>query len=74
MEKSLRLLSELPSLLGRAASRVVLAAAFFGVVTPIGLVMRLFGRDFLARKRASKPSYWEPKPAPAGVRSYFRQF
>ena len=48
---------------------------FFGLFTPIGLVFRLIGRDPLQRaRRAGVESYWAPKPAPADVRSYFKQF
>jgi Saxitoxin biosynthesis operon protein SxtJ len=37
-------------LLGWINSRVVLAGLFYVVVTPMGLVMRLMGRDPMARK------------------------
>ena len=62
--------------LGFVMSNVILTLFFFAVVTPIGLLARLFGKDFLARKWDEQaPTYWIPfareaKPA----NSYERQF
>src|SRR5437773_822447 len=51
---------------GWLVSRVVLAVVFYGLFTPVGLLLRALGRDVLAlRRRADRVSYWEPKPAPA---------
>ena len=48
---------------------------FYGLFTPIGLVFRLIGRDPLQRaRRPGSESYWTPKPAPADLRRYFKQF
>lgn len=62
--------------LGFIMARVVLALFFFLVVTPIGLVARLFGKDFLRLKLdKSASSYWihrEPKATTAA--DYERQF
>jgi hypothetical protein len=61
--------------LGWTISRIVLAAAFYGVFTPVGLVFKALGRDPLARRsQPGKESYWAPKPMPADARSYLRQF
>ena len=61
--------------IGWTVSRLLLAALYFGVVTPIGVMLRLIGRDPLQlRRRAEVESYWTEKPAPADVRRYFRQF
>jgi hypothetical protein len=60
---------------GWVLARVVLAVVFYGLFTPLALVFRLAGRDALALRRPSdRASYWEPKPPPAGARSYLRQF
>ena len=61
--------------IGWAVSRVLLATLFYGVVTPMGMAFRLSGRDalYLARQ-PGRATYWMPKPAPADLRSYFRQF
>ena len=46
-------------LLGSIVSPIVMGAVFFIVVTPIGLIMRLLGKDLL-RINKSKPisTYW----------------
>jgi hypothetical protein len=61
--------------LGWATSRLLLAALYYGVFTPLGLLLRLLGRDAL-RLRAcpQQASYWAEKPAPQDVSRYFRQF
>jgi polyferredoxin len=41
-------------------TRIILAVVFFGIVTPIGVVKRLFGWDPLNRRAARGESYWQP--------------
>jgi hypothetical protein len=61
--------------LGWAASRLLLAALYYGVFTPLGLLLRLLGRDPLRlRPSPQQASYWTAKPAPPDVSRYFRQF
>ena len=61
--------------IGWTVSQVLLAVLFFGLFTPIGLVFKLFGRDPLERtRRPDRKTYWTPKPAPADLRRYFKQF
>jgi hypothetical protein len=61
--------------IGWLVSRLVLALLFFAVFTPVALAFGLLGRDALTRSlRPDRASYWDPKPAPAGPSSYFRQF
>jgi hypothetical protein len=61
--------------IGWTVSQIMLAAMFFGLFTPIGLVFRLMNRDPLhRRRRADLQSYWVPKPASPDLRSYFKQF
>jgi len=61
-------------------SHVLLAAIFFLVIVPVGIVLRLAGRDPLERKfDRSAASYWKPRDAGPDARStdparYFRQF
>jgi hypothetical protein len=67
--------------IGFVVSWVALAALYFLVLTPLGLVMRLAGRDSLRLKvderdaRASTGSYWTERPG-RGTDSAraFRQF
>ncbi|HEV7682697.1 MAG TPA: SxtJ family membrane protein [Pyrinomonadaceae bacterium] len=42
------------------STRIILAAVFFLVVTPIGVVKRLSGWDPLSRRSAGGTSYWRP--------------
>jgi hypothetical protein len=52
----------LANLMGAAGSYLVLTLTFFLVFTPMGLVMRLFGRDPLHRRiDPTKESYWIPR-------------
>ena len=37
---------------------IVLVVVYFGVFTPTGLFLRLFGRDFLQLNLSKKSSYW----------------
>ncbi|MFO1305248.1 MAG: SxtJ family membrane protein [Burkholderiales bacterium] len=63
-------------LLGKIVSPIALGILFYGVLTPIGLLARLAGKDFLNLKGDAKASsYWikrEPPGPPPG--SMDRQF
>ena len=48
-------------LLGKIVSPVIMGIIFFLVVTPIGIFMRLLGKDLLNLKFNSKKSYWIEK-------------
>lgn len=50
--------------LGWINTRVILGLFFYLILTPIGLVMRLFGRDPMHRKLdRSASTYWVRRPA-----------
>ena len=51
-------------LLGKIVSPFVMGIIFFLVVTPIGLIMRLFRKDVLNLKYNEKKSYWIEKKGP----------
>ena len=60
---------------GWTVSRVLLAAVFYGLFTPLGVVFRLIGRDRLQRApRPDRATYWTSKAQPTEMRDYFRQF
>lgn len=44
--------------LGWINARIILGVVFFVVVMPIGLIMRLFGKDFLRMRPNRTGSYW----------------
>jgi len=53
------------SLLHRIVSPVVLGVIFYVVITPVGLVQRLSGRDALRRRPNPRArSYWLPRAPP----------
>ena len=45
-------------LLGKLVSPIIMGIVFFLVVTPIGLIMRLFKKDLLKLKKNNAKSYW----------------
>ena len=45
-------------LLGRVVSPLVMAMIFFLVVTPTGILMRIFQKDLLNLKKNNSKSYW----------------
>ena len=47
--------------LGVFISPIIMGIIFFLVVTPIGLIMRLFGKDLLNLKKNKTQSYWLTK-------------
>ena len=60
--------------LGWVVSRVVLLLIFGLVITPLGIIFRLRGRDVLQLRRSSRQTHWSPKPTVSDSSSYFRQF
>ena len=71
-----RLWTAFGQLLHRITSPVALAILFYGVVTPTGLLMRLFGKDLLRlRFDRNAPSYWIQRTPPGpGAESLKDQF
>ncbi len=61
--------------LGMVMSYLLLAVIYFLVFTPLGLVMRLVGRERVARRfdREAR-TYWVQRPPARPPESYFRQF
>jgi|SwirhirootsSR2_FD_contig_41_456202_length_856_multi_1_in_0_out_0_2 Saxitoxin biosynthesis operon protein SxtJ len=61
--------------IGWTVSHVAMAAIYYVIVTPIGLLLRAMGQPPLQRgfdRRAR--SYWEPHDPSADVSRYFKQF
>jgi len=54
--------------LGWFNTRVLLGLVYFLVMTPIGMVMRLLGRDPLDRRLRDRPSYWVARTGQADPR------
>ena len=51
-------------LLGRIISPLIMGIIFFLVVTPIGFIMRILGKDVLNLKFNENKSYWIEKTGP----------
>ena len=49
-------------ILGWFMTRVILSLLFYVIITPIGVVLRIFGKDFLEIKKESvQGSYWNQR-------------
>lgn len=64
------------ALLHRITSPIILGIMFFGVITPVGWIMRLAGKDFLRMKfDRDCTSYWIKREPPGPEKnSLKRQF
>ena len=51
-------------LLGNIISPIVMSIIFFLVVTPISIIMKIFGKDLLSLKKNKNKSYWIKKIGP----------
>jgi hypothetical protein len=60
--------------IGWTLSRLMLAALFYLVFTPVALVFRLVRRDALHLQRQDARSHWTPKAGTTSADQYFRQF
>lgn len=61
--------------IGMTVSWVVLSLVYFAVVTPVGLALRLAGRDPLQRAlERGRASYWNDHPTGDDPSRYFRQY
>lgn len=49
---------KLAEVLSFVMTRLILGVVFFLIVTPIGVIKRLFGWDPLSRRGGRSPSYW----------------
>jgi hypothetical protein len=60
--------------IGWVVSHLTMAAVFYLVISPIGLIMKACGHDPMQRTidRTAR-SYWRARPGPSDSRRYFRQ-
>jgi hypothetical protein len=59
--------------ISRVTTPILMGIVYFGVLTPIGLVMRLAGRRVLTRPTGAA-TYWVDRPAAARRSDLRRQF
>jgi hypothetical protein len=61
--------------IGWVVSHLLLATIYYFLLTPIGILMRLFGYDPLQRKfDRSRKSYWVARETKRDPASYFKQY
>jgi len=61
------------ALLHHVVSPVVLGVIYFGIFTPVGVVMRAFGRDVMCRRfEPAQPTYWVRRDPPGPRDDSFR--
>jgi hypothetical protein len=61
--------------IGFVLSYLIMGTLFYAIIAPIGLVLRLLGKDPMNRGfLRDAPSYWVDARPPRARESYFRQF
>lgn len=58
--------------LGKVVSPIVLGIIFLGILTPVSILLRLFGRDELRLKRRLSNSYWTDRTSPVVAADSFK--
>ena len=61
-------------LLGMIVNPIIMGIIFFGIFTPIAIVMRLFGRDELRLSFKKKKTYWINRKPLKGFDLFKKQF
>lgn len=64
----------LGAVLGMIISPIVLGVIYFGLFTPIAILMRLGGRDELGVKVRKQPSHWTSRREPVNPESFKNLF
>ena len=63
------------AILGWVMTRLILSLVFYFILTPIGLLTRLLGEDFLALKKSKSVSYWNHRDSKIELnQDYEKQF
>ena len=63
------------AILGWIMTRFILSIVFYFILTPIGLLTRMLGEDFLALKKLQSDSYWNQRDSSKELgQNYEKQF
>ncbi len=63
------------AILAWVMTRVILSFVFYLIITPIGLLTKLLGEDFLALRRGESDSYWNYRDSSKELnQDYEKQF
>lgn len=61
--------------IGWLVAHILLGIVYFGVLTPVGWALRLFGHDPLQRRpNPEATTFWRPRTRERKPSDYFRQF
>jgi hypothetical protein len=60
--------------IGWLVSHLLLGLLFFGVFTPVGLLLRTLGKDSLRLQRGNATSSWQDRTQETDLKRYFRQY
>ncbi len=61
--------------IGLVLSLTIMALFYFGIITPLGLLFRVIGRDAMCRRfDAEAKTYWVPHEPSRAAERYFQQF
>jgi hypothetical protein len=62
-------------ILGWLMTRVILILVYYIILTPIGIITKLFGEDFLKLKKSNVGSYWNTRDSEIELhQDYEKQF
>jgi len=73
LEKLASIWLKIGTLLGKIFNPIVLGIVFFGIMSPIGIFMRLLGRDLLQLKSLEQESYWQTCEKTASIKMRFKK-
>ena len=65
---------KLSDLLGKIVSPIILGLIFFLLITPLALILKLFGRDVLKLRRINAKTYWSKPISELDPESFKNQF
>lgn len=60
--------------IGWLVSHLLLGLLFFGVFTPVGLLLRTLGKDSLRLQRGNATSSWQDRTQETDLKRYLRQY
>jgi hypothetical protein len=60
--------------IGWLVSHLLLGLLFFGVFTPVGLLLRTLGKDSLRLQRGNAASSWQDRTQETDLKRYLRQY
>ncbi len=61
-------------ILGKIINPIIMGVIYFIIFSPIGILMRLFGRDELGLRLKNKKTYWIKRNKELQRNSFFKQF